>query len=766
MAKNMKIRRGNDGFSYPYTSPDLVVDENGKSATTKFNELEAKIGTGSGTSIDDVNTSTDKTWSSSKIDSQFKEIVKKDFVTYEDYGAIGDGVTDDYLAIYNAHTYANSNNLKIKTNDKAIYMLKSISKPIPIKTDVDWGCSKFIINDKNLSIDTAKINVFEVVSEYNPIDISISSLNKNTTYLEEIKDYDGLIIIENSNKKQFIRRGVNSDEGKPQTEIIRCSKGMLKDDILWDYEVVTKCQLYKKDEKRITIEGGIFTTLGNTLPNEYGDGVARGILVRRSNVIMKNITHYMDYTDVITSKPYNGWIFLDRTKDVILENLNLDAHKTFTDTNGVNMGNYDICLNLSSNINLIGIYQNNIIDSEDNWGICVTNYCKNIFIDRYNTNRFDAHRGIHNLVIHNSNLKALNLVGSGIAKITDTLISGEFFIYLREDYGATWNGTIIVDNCTFTPNNSMGDDLTFLFYKNDASHDFGYKCYFPNIEIKNLTINNPRENQNLVFIYNKCNTTNIPIDTKSENEYETENLNGRYPYIFKEFIKINNITVLNKCNTYIFYDLPQYCYRDKKNSVVFNNTVTNNSMPICSIISNYNILLDNMILDDFILNIKANDISNYNNYRLIPTITIKNSTVKMNIKDNPMLVYCDNNKINKVITGYGNFTGNIEMNKCTIGDDYNEETVISASNKNLYFNKCLFLLKNPSDATLDILKNTYSFFSVCSEFDGKFRMMVRLNNCIYNFNTSLIITNEILTKYDIDENILNKNVNFNWFSKI
>ena len=77
MAKNMKIRRGNDGFSYPYTSPDLVIDENGKSATTKFNELEAKIGTGSGTSIDDVNTSTNKTWSSSKIDSQFKDIANK-----------------------------------------------------------------------------------------------------------------------------------------------------------------------------------------------------------------------------------------------------------------------------------------------------------------------------------------------------------------------------------------------------------------------------------------------------------------------------------------------------------------------------------------------------------------------------------------------------------------------------------------------------------------------------------------------------------------
>lgn len=86
MSDKMRVRDGNDGYSYPYTSPDLVVDKNGKSATTKFEELETKIETGSGTSIDDVNTSTDKTWSSSKIDTQFKDIAneKIDSVTFSD----------------------------------------------------------------------------------------------------------------------------------------------------------------------------------------------------------------------------------------------------------------------------------------------------------------------------------------------------------------------------------------------------------------------------------------------------------------------------------------------------------------------------------------------------------------------------------------------------------------------------------------------------------------------------------------------------------
>jgi hypothetical protein len=43
MSDKMKVREGKDGFNYPYTSPDLVVDETGKSTTTKFNEISSQF---------------------------------------------------------------------------------------------------------------------------------------------------------------------------------------------------------------------------------------------------------------------------------------------------------------------------------------------------------------------------------------------------------------------------------------------------------------------------------------------------------------------------------------------------------------------------------------------------------------------------------------------------------------------------------------------------------------------------------------------------
>ncbi|MCC6169919.1 MAG: hypothetical protein IT329_22060, partial [Caldilineaceae bacterium] len=41
------------------------------------------------------------------------------YVTYEEFGAIGDGVTDDLPAICAAHAYANAQHLPVKTKPDA-----------------------------------------------------------------------------------------------------------------------------------------------------------------------------------------------------------------------------------------------------------------------------------------------------------------------------------------------------------------------------------------------------------------------------------------------------------------------------------------------------------------------------------------------------------------------------------------------------------------------------------------------------------------------
>ena len=58
----------------------------------------------------------------------------KKFVTYEDFGAVGYGKTEDFDAIKRAHEYANENGLDVVCEDAKTYYIGIMTKTIPIKT--------------------------------------------------------------------------------------------------------------------------------------------------------------------------------------------------------------------------------------------------------------------------------------------------------------------------------------------------------------------------------------------------------------------------------------------------------------------------------------------------------------------------------------------------------------------------------------------------------------------------------------------------------
>ena len=74
MAKYIKTRKGNDGFYYPYTSPDLVIDEDGKSATTKFNEINTQLENIGQSTQEQINTSIDKAIEDGKMHSDASKL--------------------------------------------------------------------------------------------------------------------------------------------------------------------------------------------------------------------------------------------------------------------------------------------------------------------------------------------------------------------------------------------------------------------------------------------------------------------------------------------------------------------------------------------------------------------------------------------------------------------------------------------------------------------------------------------------------------------
>ena len=49
-----------------------------------------------------------------QIETKIEQVSKQEYITYEMFGAKGDGITNDYLAIKDTHLYANINNKKVK----------------------------------------------------------------------------------------------------------------------------------------------------------------------------------------------------------------------------------------------------------------------------------------------------------------------------------------------------------------------------------------------------------------------------------------------------------------------------------------------------------------------------------------------------------------------------------------------------------------------------------------------------------------------------
>lgn len=470
--------------------------------------------------------------------SETEKFKAKGIVSYTDFGAKGDGKSDDIDAITAAHAFANQHQLKVRANDQATYYIGRRQRPAYVQTNTDFGKATFIIDDTD--VENRQESVFIVVSDHQPIKLTgITTLKKNQAKIDLSFQQASIVTVTNTNVKQYIRLGLNQNNGASQTDIFLVDENGNVDPntpIIWDFDQITEMTAIHIDKEPLYITGGRFITIANTEQSTYGY-YSRNIAIKRSNVVVDSLEHRIQ-GEGDHGAPYSGFLFIRDCANVTVKNALLTGHQTYSKIGSagkpVSMGSYDIQANRALNVSFTNCSQTNDINDRKYWGIMASNFSKNILYDRCTLSRFDAHMGVTNATIRNSILghMGINAIGSGIFTLENTTVQGRNLINLRQDYGSTWQGEFIIRNCTFAPIGDSLKNVSLIGGYNTGQHDFGYTCYMPeHITIENLRIEDTKITDEGVTIF-----TNFNEEMTSDSYFE------KYPYVRTKEVFLQNVT--------------------------------------------------------------------------------------------------------------------------------------------------------------------------------------------------------------------------------
>ncbi|MBX3051551.1 MAG: hypothetical protein KF753_08770 [Caldilineaceae bacterium] len=469
------------------------------------------------------------------------------FVTYEDFGATGDGVSDDLPAICAAHEHANSHGLPVKTRPDAIYHLGNRALTAVIATDTDWNTSRFTIDDSEVTgkVEDHRASLFAVRSLLEPIELSLDRLTRDQRQVDARPAHDCHVLVESDDKRLFIRRGLNQNNGVPQTDcFILRRDGSIEGDIDWEYTNFSRLEACPIDEQALVLQGGIFTTFANRMEQPMGYNYwARNIDITRSNTEVNGLTHYV-VGETAVGHPYRGFLNAHQCANITFRNCFATPHKIYSTIGAagkpVNMGSYDLHANNVVNFHMQNCRMHHICD-RTHWGVIATNFCKNILLEDCTLSRMDTHMGVSgSYTIRRCDLghMGLNAIGRGLLTVEDSTLHGNALISFRNDYGSTWEGDLVIRNCRWTPACGETHWPRLIQTRNDGRHDFGYACSMPQeITIDGLVVDDSNHPEDYTGLY----LFSDPDETQGYDDIP-QTVERPFPYAPCQRVRIRQLT--------------------------------------------------------------------------------------------------------------------------------------------------------------------------------------------------------------------------------
>lgn len=472
------------------------------------------------------------------------------YVLYSEFGAVGDGITDDLAAIIETHEYANRYGIPVKADEGAVYYIAAVDTAV-IRTDTDWTGASFIIDDREVPLDKRYSVVFDIVADKAGYSITddITPPKKGQENLGIPLPEKSIVILTDDSTRRYIREGVNANSGSDQTDILVVDTDGTIDPlspILWDYTQLSSVSVIPIDAEPITVRGGSFTTIvaDNIADPTYYN---RGIRVRRSNVTVEGIRHYVENETAEIGAPYGGILLISDAAYVTVRDCLFTPHFTFRykleDGSDFTQGTYDILPTRSVHLTLENCSQTVDITDDRYWGIIGSNFCKNIVVDGCSFSRVDAHQGVANLTVRNSELgyQCLSVIGSGELLVEGCTLYGYHLITLRSDYGSHWDGNLTIRDCTWIPNwgKEFSEAATIISGSYSGFHNFGFECCMPKtIVIDGLYVDDTKAigSYNGMYVF-----SNITKEHTSQT-YEDNVAASGYPYRITETLTVRNFS--------------------------------------------------------------------------------------------------------------------------------------------------------------------------------------------------------------------------------
>jgi len=395
------------------------------------------------------------------------------YVTYAQFGAVGDGVTCDFDAIIAAHDYANTNNLPVRAGTGTFYIGESGRSAI-VQTNTDWTGATFIIDNTVVPAQERHAasnqfyryyNVFVVSSRLASFDLAdeVDTLYVGMENVGITLPQPAFVVARDHTTRHW---GYH-----PMTDVFIIDENgnvCPTTPIVWDFNEVTEFIVHPIDAETLHITGGTFHTI-EAMSGRRGPFYRRGIDFARSNVVLDGVTHYIVNPIVPGDETGRAWglVQIMRASGITVQNSMLAGRV-----------GYDIHMESSANILFYNVGQTVCIHDSNYWGITGTHRNKNLVFDNVALSRIGSHMGVHNLTIRNSEVgwSGIPTTGSGTLLLENTTVSSWHLITLRELFGSSWRGNLIIRDVVFNPRSS---DVALIYFANNGQNNFGFPAAIP-----------------------------------------------------------------------------------------------------------------------------------------------------------------------------------------------------------------------------------------------------------------------------------------------